>query len=37
MFGSVDNPDDYTSALEKNNATYRLHIDGALWRICVSI
>ncbi len=29
MFGSVDNPDVYTSALEKHNVTYRLHIDGA--------
>jgi tyrosine decarboxylase / aspartate 1-decarboxylase len=29
MFGSVDNPDVYTSALEKHNAMYRLHIDGA--------
>lgn len=29
MFGSVDNPDDYTSVLEQNNATYRLHIDAA--------
>ena len=29
MFGSVDNPDDYTSILEQNNATYRLHIDAA--------
>ena len=29
MFGSVDNPDDYTLALEKHNAIYRLHIDGA--------
>jgi glutamate/tyrosine decarboxylase-like PLP-dependent enzyme len=29
MFGSVDNPDDYTSILEKHNVTYRLHIDGA--------
>ena len=29
MFGSVDNPDDYTNALEKNNVAYKLHIDGA--------
>ncbi|MFD2892122.1 pyridoxal-dependent decarboxylase [Flavobacterium chuncheonense] len=29
MFGSVDNPDDYTSVLEKHNLTYKLHIDGA--------
>ena len=29
MFGSVDNPDDYTNALEKHNVTYKLHIDGA--------
>ncbi|WP_322551023.1 aminotransferase class I/II-fold pyridoxal phosphate-dependent enzyme [Flavobacterium psychraquaticum] len=29
MFGSVDNPDDYTSTLEQNNAIYRLHIDAA--------
>lgn len=29
MFGSVDNPDDYTSILEQNNAAYRLHIDAA--------
>ena len=29
MFGSVDNPDDYTTVLEQNNATYRLHIDAA--------
>ncbi|MFD2908439.1 aminotransferase class I/II-fold pyridoxal phosphate-dependent enzyme [Flavobacterium ardleyense] len=29
MFGSVDNPDDYTSTLEQNNATYRLHVDAA--------
>lgn len=29
MFGSVDNPDVYTNALEKNNANYKLHIDGA--------
>lgn len=29
MFGSVDNPDDYTSLLEKNDAEYKLHIDGA--------
>ena len=29
MFGSVDNPDDYTSLLEKHNVAYKLHIDGA--------
>lgn len=29
MFGSVDNPDVYTNALEKYNAIYKLHIDGA--------
>lgn len=29
MFGSVDNPDDYTSILEKHNIEYKLHIDGA--------
>lgn len=29
MFGSVDNPDDYTDVLEKYNLTYKLHIDGA--------
>ncbi len=29
MFGSVDNPDVYTDALEKHNAIYKLHIDGA--------
>ncbi len=29
MFGSVDNPDIYTDALEKHNAIYKLHIDGA--------
>ena len=29
MFGSVDNPDDYTSVLEKHNLKYKLHIDGA--------
>ena len=29
MFGSVDNPDDYTSVLEKHNLDYKLHIDGA--------
>lgn len=29
MFGSVDNPDDYTSVLEKHNVAYKLHIDGA--------
>lgn len=29
MFGSVDNPDDYISVLEKYNLEYKLHIDGA--------
>ena len=29
MFGSVDNPDVYILALEKNNVAYKLHIDGA--------
>jgi tyrosine decarboxylase / aspartate 1-decarboxylase len=29
MFGSVDNPDDYTAVLEKYNLEYKLHIDGA--------
>jgi len=29
MFGSVDNPEDYTSILEKHEAEYKLHIDGA--------
>lgn len=29
MFGSVDNPDDYSSVLEKYNLEYKLHIDGA--------
>ena len=29
MFGSVDDPDDYTDLLEKLNLTYKLHIDGA--------
>lgn len=29
MFGSVDNPEDYISVLEKNQLTYKLHIDGA--------
>ncbi|WP_338408434.1 pyridoxal-dependent decarboxylase [uncultured Flavobacterium sp.] len=29
MFGSVDNPEDYTSILEKHNLEYKLHIDGA--------
>lgn len=29
MFGSVDNPDVYTDALEKHNVIYKLHIDGA--------
>ena len=29
MFGSVDNPDDYSSVLEKHNLEYKLHIDAA--------
>lgn len=29
MFGSVDDPYDYTSLLEKHNVAYKLHIDGA--------
>ncbi|MEQ3662833.1 MAG: pyridoxal-dependent decarboxylase, partial [Flavobacterium sp.] len=29
MFGSVDDPDDYTSLFEKHNVAYKLHIDGA--------
>lgn len=29
MFGSVDNPNDYTSILEKQGVEYKLHIDGA--------
>lgn len=29
MFGSVDNPEDYISLLEKHNLEYKLHIDGA--------
>ena len=29
IFGSVDNPEDYTSALEKHEVEYKLHIDGA--------
>lgn len=29
MFGSVDNPNDYTSAFEKHQVEYKLHIDGA--------
>jgi tyrosine decarboxylase/aspartate 1-decarboxylase len=29
MFGSVDNPDDYTTILEKQEVEYKLHIDGA--------
>ncbi|MEL1241269.1 aminotransferase class I/II-fold pyridoxal phosphate-dependent enzyme [Flavobacterium flavipallidum] len=29
MFGSVDNPDDYTDLLEKHQVVYKLHIDGA--------
>jgi glutamate/tyrosine decarboxylase-like PLP-dependent enzyme len=29
MFGSVDNPEDYSSVLEKHNLDFKLHIDGA--------
>ena len=29
MFGSVDNPEDYTDLLEKLNLNYKMHIDGA--------
>lgn len=29
MFGSVDNPEIYTTILEKYNLDYKLHIDGA--------
>ncbi|NHM06039.1 aspartate aminotransferase family protein [Flavobacterium sp. CYK-4] len=29
MFGSVDNPDDYISVLEKHQLEFKLHIDGA--------
>lgn len=29
MFGSVDNPEIYTSLLEKHQLQYKLHIDGA--------
>ncbi|MEC4050156.1 aminotransferase class I/II-fold pyridoxal phosphate-dependent enzyme [Flavobacterium sp. SUN046] len=29
MFGSVDNPDDYSKVLEAHHAHYKLHIDGA--------
>ena len=29
MFGSVDNPEVYTTILEKYNLEYKLHIDGA--------
>ena len=29
MFGSVDNPEVYTSILEKHELDYKLHIDGA--------
>ena len=29
MFGSVDNPDNYTDLLEEMNLSYMLHIDGA--------
>ena len=29
MFGSVDNPEVYTTILEKHHLDYKLHIDGA--------
>ena len=29
MFGSVDNPEDYITILEKHNVAFKLHIDGA--------
>jgi tyrosine decarboxylase / aspartate 1-decarboxylase len=29
MFGSVDNPDNYTTIFEQHNVIYKLHIDGA--------
>ncbi len=29
MFGSVDNPDSYTTVLEQHKLAYKLHIDGA--------
>ena len=29
MFGSVDDPEDYISVLEKHKVEYKLHIDGA--------
>lgn len=29
MFGAVDNPEDYTSVLEKHQLNYKLHIDAA--------
>lgn len=29
MFGSVDNPDTYSTVLEKHNLSYKLHIDAA--------
>ena len=29
MFGSVDNPEDYTEVFDKLNLQYKLHIDGA--------
>lgn len=29
MFGSVDDPEDYTSILEKHKAEYKIHVDGA--------
>lgn len=29
MFGSVDNPDEYVSCMEKHGVQYKLHLDGA--------
>jgi len=29
MFGSVDNPNDYVSLLDKHNLTYKMHVDAA--------
>ncbi|MGG7036855.1 MAG: pyridoxal phosphate-dependent decarboxylase family protein, partial [Flavobacterium sp.] len=29
MFGSIDNPEDYISVLEKHRVNFKLHIDGA--------
>jgi glutamate/tyrosine decarboxylase-like PLP-dependent enzyme len=29
MFGSIDNPNDYITILEKHNLEFKLHIDGA--------